>query len=233
MPEYERWRKFFPYVLWSKDLIDIWNDTVRLKSRIRFATASEVKKYEDAYRGEISRLNSYLGSICSAIERARWIGLPVDIRDVRRAESRTWLEYYVSEGINFETLCTNISSVLEDAEDELEKKIIKKKLIALHKRWFYDSKRGKGHDISIEGVATIIVPWEEKKEDYKSDLEKALKDKLLTYDGFERLEDELTQETVGFEEVETDEAERGVRAEQIEWAHQIITRQLDIRDFLR
>jgi hypothetical protein len=233
MPEYERWRKFFPYVLWSKDLIDIWNDTVRLKSRIRFATASEVKKYEDAYRGEISRLNSYLGSICSAIERARWIGLPVDIRDVRRAESRTWLEYYVSEGITFETLCTNISSVLEDAEDELEKKIIKRKLVVLHKRWFYESARGRGHDIEIELLSTIVIPWKEKKEDYKADLERVMKAKILEYTGFERVEDELTQEVLGFEEVETDQAERGVRVEKIEWRHKIIGKQLDIRDFLR
>lgn len=286
-----------------------------IKSTVRRATPEEARTGEDLYRRTVDGIRAGLNSMCDAIRRTDWIGQPVDVREIPRAESRVWLEYFVSEGITFEIICVNIRKVLEDAILELVKKLPsvifgtvidaetraplvgatvevdgivqtvldsiagryriedlpagtyevtasfeeqgyaeetetvdlppnterevnfelskKRKLVALHKRWFYDSPRGKGHDISIELIATVVIPMNERKEDYEAELERAMKAKVLEYAGFERLENELSSEVLGFEEVETDEEERDVRVEEVVWEHKIVEKQLRIEDYLR
>jgi hypothetical protein len=109
---------------------------------------------------------------------------------------------------------------------------VKNKIIALHKRWSYKSPRGKHHDISIEAIATIIVPETERKEDYEDMLRDALEDYMYSISGFERLTD-LSEEVVGFEEKPTDKPTRGVEIHQLEWWHTVPkTAQLKITDWL-
>lgn len=109
---------------------------------------------------------------------------------------------------------------------------VKNKIIALHKRWSYKSPRGKHHDISIEAIATIIVPETERKEDYEDMLRDALEDYMYSISGFERLTD-LSEEVVGFEEKPTDKPTRGVEIHQLEWWHAVPkTAQLKITDWL-
>ena len=122
--EYESKRKFFPYTIWSRRIIDFWNSAVIIKSSIRYATSKDARTREDLYIRTIDGIRSGLRSMCDAIRRTDWIGQPVDIIEIPRAESRVWLDYYVFEEIAFETLCANIEFVLDDALVELEAKII-------------------------------------------------------------------------------------------------------------
>jgi hypothetical protein len=231
--QYEIWRRFLPYVLWSSRIIDIWNEAVHVKSSILYASPERVKEMENSWTAQIETTRLVINVMCDSIKRSGWSDIAIDIIDIPRAESREWLEYYVSPEIDFDTLCININLVLDDAIEELEEKIIvKNKLVALHKRWFYDSKRGRGHDISIEIIATVVIPGNENKEDYEKALEQAMKEHLYGQEGFEQLEEVLSEELLGFEEVETDEAIRGIKVEEITWDHRIVERQLDIKNFL-
>jgi hypothetical protein len=123
----------------------------------------------------------------------------------------------------------------KEVEKNLEelRKLIKNKLVAIHKRWFYKSPRGSYHDISIEGVASIVIKGTEKKEDYEEKLRTALEDHLYSLPGFERLT-ELTEEVVGFEEKPTDEPTRDISIETLEWWHKVFGgAQLKLEDFMR
>jgi hypothetical protein len=109
----------------------------------------------------------------------------------------------------------------------------KNKLVAMHKRWFYKSPRGTYHDISIEGVASIIIPGTERKEEYEDQLKDFLEDEMYKQEGFERLT-ELEEKVEGFEEKPTDRPVRPMRLETLEWWHAVFTfKQLSIEDFLR
>jgi len=124
--DYERLRKFRGYVSWSNVIIGIWNETVRLKSKIRFATKEEATRREKEWREEIEKIRERNRNLFESISKAHWFNQPVDIEFVKSAENRTWLPYFVSEGITFETLYANIDFVLDDAIEELEAKVVKK-----------------------------------------------------------------------------------------------------------
>jgi hypothetical protein len=109
----------------------------------------------------------------------------------------------------------------------------KNKLVAMHKRWFYKSPRGTYHDISIEGVASIIIPGTERKEEYEDQLKDFLEDEMYKQEGFERLT-ELEEKVEGFEEKPTDRPVRPMRLETLEWWHRVfVGAQLKITDFMR
>lgn len=119
-------------------------------------------------------------------------------------------------------------------EDELKKELgIRNKLVALHLRWQY---KGKEHEISIEMIATVIIPAKEKKEDYEDDLKKAMRNKLYSgigdFEGLERLEGELKEEVLGFEETETDEKVTEITVEDYNWKHAIVEEQLTLEDYI-
>lgn len=122
--DYERWRRFFPYSVWSSKIIDYWNEAVRVKSRIRFATAERAKELEVEFRDEVERIRTDLLTMCDAIRRTDWIAIPIDPEFIKQAESRTWLEYYMAEDIDFEIACINTEAVLTDCIEELEAKIV-------------------------------------------------------------------------------------------------------------
>jgi hypothetical protein len=108
----------------------------------------------------------------------------------------------------------------------------KNKLVAMHKRWFYKSPRGTYHDVSIEGVASIIIPGTERKEDYEAMLIDALEDHMYSQPGFERLT-ELEERVEGFEERPTDKPIRDIRIETLEWWHKVfVGTQLKLTDFM-
>lgn len=121
---------------------------------------------------------------------------------------------------------------ITDAEDKISRKVFKNLMIALHKRWYYESSRGPGHNISIEGIATVVVDPSEKKEDHESDLQEALETKLRNTVGFEKLS-HLDEEVIGFEATYTDEKQRGVVVEEFVWEHKIVTGQLRITDYIK
>lgn len=308
--DYERWHRFLPYGVWSRKIINFWNGAVGVKSRIRSMTSSRATELQNELKDAINDIRLDTEIMCSAVRRTDWIATSIDVLEITRAESRTWLEYFVSEDMSFETVCANIGFVLDDAIEELEAKLLstifgsvvdaetrlmlvgavvevdgleatvettgyriediprgtydvtasfedypeetqtvelppntelevnfelskKNKIVALHMRWFYDSKRGSGHDISIEGIATVVIPASKNKEDYEDELKTALRDRLLATEGFERLEDALKEEVLGFEEQPTDQRERGIEVEEVEWEHKIGATQLSIGDFLR
>lgn len=107
------------------------------------------------------------------------------------------------------------------------------KLLAMHKRWFYPSKRGTGHDISIEAIASMVVGAEESKEQYKELLMDFLETEMRKEHGFERLT-ELEERVEGFEEKLTREQPRPPRLETLEWWHKVFTsKQLDLDEFMR
>jgi chromosome segregation ATPase len=157
------------------------------------------------------------------------------IRDVELPWARERLAYWTSQREAYiAEMRTELDEILAERE-RIARKIVKpprNKIIALHKRWSYKSPRGKHHDISIEAIATIIVPETERKEDYEDMLRDALEDYMYTQPGFERLTD-LSEEVVGFEEKITDLPVRGVEIHQLEWWHAVPkTAQLKITDWL-
>lgn len=123
MIDYNRLRKFLPYNVWSTDILGLWNEAVRLKSIVRFATYEKATENEGRYRKEVSAMREELILVCSAIERAKYQNVPLDIYAMK-FESRDWLEFFIFEGITFETACLNISSLLDDIIYELEIKIL-------------------------------------------------------------------------------------------------------------
>jgi hypothetical protein len=109
----------------------------------------------------------------------------------------------------------------------------KNKLVAMHKRWFYKSPRGTYHNISIEGVASIIIPGTESKEEYEDQLKDFLEDEVYKQGGFERLTN-LEERVEGFEEKPTDRPVRDMRLETLEWWHKVFeTTQLKLDEFMR
>jgi hypothetical protein len=108
----------------------------------------------------------------------------------------------------------------------------KNKLVAIHKRWFYKSPRGRYHDISIEAVASIIIPATERKEDYETILIDTLEEHMFSEPGFEQLT-ELQERVEGFEEKPTDKPTRDIKFETLEWWHKVFRKaQLKITDFM-
>jgi hypothetical protein len=109
----------------------------------------------------------------------------------------------------------------------------KNKLVAMHKRWFYKSPRGTYHDISVEGVASIIIPGTERKEEYEDQLKDFLEDEMYKQEGFERLTN-LEERVEGFEEKPTDRPVRDMRLETLEWWHAVfVGAQLTLDQFMR
>ena len=157
------------------------------------------------------------------------------IRDVELPWARERLAYWTSQREAYiAEMRTELNEILAERE-RIARKIVKpprNKIIALHKRWTYKSPRGRYHNISIEAIATIIVPETARKEDYEDILTDALEDELYSTPGFERLT-ELEQEVVGFEEKLTDLPERGVEVHQLEWWHKVPRKaQLEITQWL-
>lgn len=121
---------------------------------------------------------------------------------------------------------------ITDAQDQISRKVFKNLMVALHKRWYYESSRGPGHNISIEGIATVVVDPADKKEDHEDELQEALANKLRNTVGFERLS-HLDEEVLGFEATYTDEKQRGVVVDEFVWEHKIVTGQLRITDYIK
>jgi hypothetical protein len=130
---------------------------------------------------------------------------------------------------------TELDEILAERERIARKiiKPVKNKLVGMHKRWFYESPRGKHHDISIEAVASIIIPGTESKEEYEEQLKDFLEDEMYGQAGFERLTD-LKEKVEGFEEKPTDRPVRDMRLEKLEWWHMVfVGTQLKLTDFMR
>jgi hypothetical protein len=133
---------------------------------------------------------------------------------------------------------TELNEILAERE-RIARKIIKpppppkNKLVAMHKRWSYKSRRGKHHNISIEAVASIIIPGTERKEDYEDQLKDFLEDEMYKQEGFERLTN-LKERVEGFEEKPTDRPVRPMRLEKLEWWHKVFKgTQLKLDEFMR
>jgi hypothetical protein len=85
----------------------------------------------------------------------------------------------------------------------------------------------------VEGVASIIIPGTESKEDYEEELKSFLEDEMYAQEGFERLTN-LEERVEGFEEKLTDRPVRPMRLEKLEWWHKVFeTTQLKLDEFMR
>jgi len=207
---------------WSK-----WGYYMHMRGRtLRLSRTAPTPEEREFYRRSAA---AYLGLIRTT--RTRIAELQRRIR-----EARSELERKLILPPEIERIMREIERVREELQRErerFERKVVMNKLVALHKRWYYESPRGRYHDISIEGVASIIIPPDEKKEDYEQELRSALEEHLFAQPGFERLTD-LTQEVVGFQEKYTRQPTRGVEIETLEWWHKVFTQaQLRLDDFLR
>lgn len=158
------------------------------------------------------------------------------IRDVELPKAKERLADWTSQR---ETYIAEMRSELDEILAERERiarkiiKPVKNKLVAMHKRWFYKSPRGTYHNISVEGVASIIIPGTESKEDYEEELKSFLEDEMYAQEGFERLTN-LEERVEGFEEKLTDRPVRPMRLEKLEWWHEVFeTTQLKLDEFMR
>ena len=120
--------------------------------------------------------------------------------------------------------------------ERISRKVIANKLVAMHKRWFYASPR-RGHDISVEGIASVVIDSDEGKEAYAKALESALWSAFRSQRGFDRLERCAEQQVLGFEEKLVHPRDFPIsyepRVEWLDWRHAIVKPQLSLEDFLR
>ena len=158
------------------------------------------------------------------------------IRDVELPKAKERLADWTSQReIYIAEMRTELDEILAERERIARKiiKPVKNKLVAMHKRWFYKSPRGTYHNISVEGVASIIIPGTESKEDYEEELKSFLEDEMYAQEGFERLTN-LEERVEGFEEKLTDRPVRPMRLEKLEWWHEVFeTTQLKLDEFMR
>jgi hypothetical protein len=123
---------------------------------------------------------------------------------------------------------------LRRLEEEHKRKKIYRKLLALHKRWQYESSKGKrgkpGHDLMIEGIATMIIEGWEDEWEYKRKMNKAIWDEVdkrfrggYWEVGWEELKRIFSgqEETVGFQVKYTKLPPRDIVIEEIDWTHTI------------
>lgn len=190
-----------------------------------------VLRRETLRRGETRRAARYLALIRETRRR---------VRDIQRrlGEARAELSRKILPTPELERIRSEIEETARRLERErslLERKVVANKLIAMHKRWFYESPRGRHHDISIEAIASIVVDSDEPKEKYEDTLRRFLEDEMYRTPNFERLT-ELTEEVVGFEEKLVHPARHPVRGPELhtlEWWHRVFAKaQLLLEDFM-
>jgi cell division septum initiation protein DivIVA len=205
-----------------------------------------ISRLEDRLREAWSRWGFYMWSRRSTLEAglekaaAAYLGL---IREAREEIRRLWgrisraraeLDRKIIWPPEMAALISELEKLRAELQAELERfrrKIIGNKLIALHKRWFYESPR-KGHDISIEGFVSMVIPSDEEKEDYEKLLIDTLEEHMFSQPNFERLT-ELDEKVEGFEEKLVDEPVRPPRVETLEWWHEVFTEpQLSLKEFM-
>jgi DNA repair exonuclease SbcCD ATPase subunit len=207
---------------------------------------AEIAKLEEALRDAWHRWGFYMWSrrstLAAGLERAAatYLGLirraRYEIRElqIRIADARAELHRKVVLPPEIQSLVAEMEELRAELQTELERfrrKVVGNKLIALHKRWFYESPR-RGHDISIEGIVSMVIPSDENKEDYEQMLIDSLEDHLFAQPGFERLT-ELSEEVIGFEEKLTEEPVRPPRVENLNWWHAVFfLPQMNIREFM-
>jgi DNA repair exonuclease SbcCD ATPase subunit len=184
-------------------------------------------------RGEAARAAAYLGLIRSVLR---------EIRGARAELSRLREEFRRKVVVPPELLKVReemgrLEKEIAEEEERLGRKevVVQTKLIAMHKRWFYESPRGKYHDISIEAVASVVVGPDEPKENYEEKLKRFMEDEMYKQPNFERLK-ELSERVEGFEERLVDASKfpvRGPELHTLEWWHAVFpTKQLSLEDFL-
>ena len=127
---------------------------------------------------------------------------------------------------------------LRKLEEEHGRKKIYRKLLALHKRWQYESHR-KGHDIMVEGIATVIIEGWEDEWEYKRKLNDAIwheVDKRFRGGywevGWEELKKIFSgqEETVGFQVKYTKLPPRDIVIEEIDWTYTIEKEKIGEKD---
>jgi DNA repair exonuclease SbcCD ATPase subunit len=127
---------------------------------------------------------------------------------------------------------------LRKLEEEHKKKKIYRKLVALHKRWQYESHR-KGHDLMIEGIATVIIEGWEDEWEYKRKMNDAIwraVDERFRGGYWEVGWEELKrifsgqEETVGFQVKYTKLPPRDIIIEEIDWDHTIEKEKIGEKD---
>lgn len=118
----ERLRRVPQYSGWSEELVDLWNRSVEVWSRIRYASAEELyesRTGNEKYRRQIENIREEVTDLRGRIERFGWIEQPVDPRFLTNLETRKNLPVTVpEEGISFGDMVSRILQVLEEAEEE-------------------------------------------------------------------------------------------------------------------
>jgi len=143
LEEYTRYRRFPPYSFFSRDIIDLWNDTHRFNRVINRLTKEEAKRRETELTNFIRELMARRNSIEASVFRLRINLLPVDIIDIRRALKRID-EFVVPEGIDFETTLANLRTIIIRISDRL------KELLAPPPPVFYRNMAVRNYSASVE-----------------------------------------------------------------------------------
>jgi hypothetical protein len=220
--------------LLERELRKLWSDWgwYMYQRRIALEEAERYRGTPELYRRATARAGRYLALIRETIRAIREMSRA--LASARAAFERKLVA--TPELASLRRMMEETQRKLEYERERLERKVIANKLIAMHKRWFYDSPRGAYHDISIEAVASMVIDSDEPKEKYEKTLKEFMEDKMYEKPGFERLTD-LTEEVVGFEEKLVHPRKhplRGPELHTLEWWHEIFkTAQLKITDFMR
>ena len=222
-------RKFSGFISWSRSMTSLWNDSADLLEDIKASTKKEKEKHRVEFEKKITDIRNESNRICTNIDRGHWFNVEADPDELSKAKETD--EFLMPGDATFDTICANINTILERAEEELA---TKRKKIVLHLRWEYKSSSKKSHDLSIEGIASVVVSADADKDDYKDILKDEIKRMLTVTNSFtdELLGDYMSEQVVGWEESETDEHIRGAYAEQVVWQHKIVTKQLRVEDFI-
>ena len=122
MIEYERLRRNLAYVSWSKQTIDTWNKIVKVRGSIKFASVKTAQKNAEKWETKLKLAEQELNTLKQSVQAAQYINIPIDVKDTQRAQSPEWIDFFVPEGITFESIFANQATIIENAREQLEEK---------------------------------------------------------------------------------------------------------------
>jgi len=120
MVDYTRLRRFRPYVVWSKEAVDLWNKAFGIYLKIK-----RTKKFTEDEAREIVADIAYLRRKCFDLRKrvGRFLLVPVDKQFIKKARTSKLVPYYLKEGFTFDEVIGSALSILADARKMLSKKV--------------------------------------------------------------------------------------------------------------
>lgn len=118
----ERLRKNPAWISWSKSTVDQYNKTVTVAGQVKFASIKTAQKNAETWSQNLNKIETEIKQQQEAISKANFSNIPIDPKDINRAKTPEWLEFFLIEGMTFETANANAIQILTETRERLEEK---------------------------------------------------------------------------------------------------------------